>query len=102
MNRTGKRILAVVLTVVMVFTAFPAATFASLLGNDPAYNKEILNALQNITGSEDEAQAYYDVMQQYGLLDEDGNAVESWSILMDGEEITSDELRRRLRPGQVY
>ena len=96
MHTTGKRLLAVLLAALMLFTAAPMGALAAITQNTPEYNKEILNALQSITGSEDEAQAYYDVMQQYGLLDEDGNAVESWSIVMDGEEITADELREIL------
>ena len=53
----------------------------------------ILAQLQEICGSEDEAERYYGLLQQYGLLDEDGNAIDSWVITMDGEDVTLDELR---------
>lgn len=96
MNKHGKRIVAVFLTAIMLFTALPSGALAALVDNDPAYNREILNALTDMAGSEKEAEVYYDVMQQYGLLDEDGNAVENWTITMDGKDITLDELREVL------
>ena len=45
-------------------------------------------ALEQVAGSEDAAKQYYEILQQYNLLDEDGNTVDSWSITMDGEAIT--------------
>ena len=96
MHTTGKRLLAVILAALMLFTAVPMGALAAITQNTPEYNKEILNALTGLVGSETEAQDYYEVLQNYGLLDEDGNAVESWSIMMDGEEITADELREIL------
>ena len=96
MNTTGKRLLAVILAVLMLFTTFPAAALAALIDNDPAYNREILDALTEVAGSEDAAEDFYKLMQQYNLLDEDGNAVESWSIRMDGKNMTLDELREVL------
>ena len=96
MNRAGKRILAVVLTAIMVFSTCPAAAMASLLDNDPAYNEEVLNALTDLAGSEEGAREYYDVLDEYGLLDDDGHLAESWSIRMDGRDITLDELREVL------
>ena len=50
----------------------------------PRENEQILSELEAIAGSQDEAERYYDLMERYGLLDEDGNAVESWEIQMDG------------------
>lgn len=93
MKKHAKRLIAVLLAVIMVCSAAPVTVLASLLDNDPAYNREILKALQSVAGSEDKARDYYDIMEAYGLLDEDGNLAESWSIQMGGEDITLDELR---------
>ena len=93
MKHTVKRFLAVLLTVVMLATAFPPAAFAALLDNDPAYNQEILEMLESIAGSEEEAREYYAALQEYGLLDDDGNMIEEWTMEYHGKEITPDELR---------
>ncbi len=96
MKHLGMRITAIVLTLVMTFSLMPVQAFASLADNDPEYNREILNAIRDIVGSEDEAELYYAMMEHYGLLDEDGQLMESWSIRMDGEEISLSELREIL------
>ena len=88
-----RRILSMILCICMVITVLPVQAFAALLNNDPAENRAILAQLQEICGSEDEAERYYGLLQQYGLLDEDGNAIDSWVITMDGEDVTLDELR---------
>ena len=51
MKRTGKRIIAVLLTAVMLVACVPPVAFASLLNNDPAYNEEVLAALTDMAGS---------------------------------------------------
>ena len=91
-----KRVLALLLTAVMLCTMLPAAALAALLDNTPAYNGEILAALTDLVGSEDEAERYYDVLERYGLLDEDGSVAECWTIEMDGQELTLDELKEIL------
>lgn|GEM_PF-2910079 len=96
MKHLGMRITAIILTLVMTFSLMPVQAFASLADNDPEYNREILNAIQDIVGSEDEAELYYAMMEHYGLLDEDGHLMESWSIRMDGDEISLSELREVL------
>ena len=80
------------MTVVMLVSMLPVSAMAALLDNDPAYNQEILEQLKGIVGSEEEAERYYAVLEQYGLLDEDGSVKESWTIYMDGEEVTLDEI----------
>lgn len=87
--------LAFILTVMLVPSTALAA-LGDLLRNDPAYNQEILDALRQITGDEADAEAYYALLQRYNLLDEDGNAVENWSVTLDGEELTLDGLREVL------
>lgn len=96
MKQNFKRFLAVLLTVLLLFSCVPTFALASLLNNDSAQNKEILNALTDVIGSETEAETYYNVMEQYGLLDEDGNLAENWSIEMNGKDVTLDELREML------
>ena len=84
--------IAGLLAVVMVFTMLPMTVFASLLENDPEMNQEILEQLKDIVGSDEEAEQYYELLQHYGLLDEDGTVKESWEILYHGEEITLEEI----------
>ncbi|MEG2222752.1 MAG: hypothetical protein RRY95_08510, partial [Oscillospiraceae bacterium] len=91
-----QRILAALLTVVMLLTMLPMTAFASLLENSPAYNQAILSELTELCGGEDEAKRYYAILEQYGLLDESGNATDSWAITLDGEAITLEEIRALL------
>ena len=91
-----KRIVVAVLTALLLFDASPIPAMASVLSNAPAENEQILSELGSIAGSEDEAERYYELMERYGLLDEDGNPVESWTIQMDGKDVTLDEIRATL------
>lgn len=102
MKRRGKRLLSLLMAMVMTLMLIPTtawASFGDLLTRDAAYNAEILAALEQVAGSEDAAKQYYEILQQYNLLDEDGNTVDSWSITMDGEDITLDQLRELLARG---
>lgn len=99
MRRWGKRMLSLFLAFILTVMLVPSTALAALgdlLRNDPAYNQEILDALRQITGDEADAEAYYALLQRYNLLDEDGNAVENWSVTLDGEELTLDGLREVL------
>ncbi|MCR4772677.1 MAG: hypothetical protein K5855_10250 [Oscillospiraceae bacterium] len=96
MKHLSTRIIAIVLTLVMTLSLMPVQAFASLVDNDPEYNREMLNTIRDIVGSEDEAELYYAMMEHYGLLDEDGNLMGNWSIRMDGSEISLSELREIL------
>ena len=96
MKHLCKRITAVVLTLVMTFSLMPSQGIASPADNDPELNREMLNAIREIVGSEDEAELYYAMMERYGLLDKDGDLMESWSIRMDGREISLSALRETL------
>ena len=91
-----KRVVAVVLSALLLFNATPVPVLASIVSNLPRENEQILSELEAIAGSQDEAERYYDLMERYGLLDEDGNAVESWEIQMDGRDVTLDEIRETL------
>ena len=56
----------------MLVTMLPTTAFAALWENGRVHNQEILTALENLCGSKDEAQHYYALLDEYGLLDEDG------------------------------
>ena len=99
MRQCGKRLLSLAMALVMVLMLVPATVWASLsdlLTRDAAYNSEILSALEQFAGNPEDAQAYYEILQRYNLLDEDGSTVENWEITMSGEPITLDELREVL------
>lgn len=98
-GRLWKRALSLLLAVMMVVTVLPLQAFASiqeLLGNSAQENQAILDELTSITGSEEDAQRYYQLMRQYNLLDKDGHTVEEWSVTMDGEEVSIEEIRQVL------
>ncbi len=86
------RIISLILTLVLCMQVLPLTAFAALIDNDPAYNQVILDALTELVGSEDEATRYYALLDQYGLLDEEGNLSQSWEIWMDGRRVTLDEI----------
>jgi len=93
MKRMAKRLISMALVLLLSVQLVPVPALAALLDNDPAYNREILNALTEMVGSEDEASRYYAMLEHYGLLDEDGNLSESWEIWMDGEQVTLEDIR---------
>lgn len=88
-----RRLLSFLLCICMVITMLPATAYAALLDNEPATNREILAQLEAICGSEEEAERYYALLQQYGLLDEDGSVMDSWTITMDGADVKLSDLR---------
>ncbi len=92
MKFAAKRFISIILVIVMCMQALPMTVLAALIDNDPEYNEEILDALTDLVGSEDEAERYYALLDHYGLLDEDGNLSESWEIWMDGEQVTLDDI----------
>ena len=98
MRRNAKlsRLLALLLTVCMTLTMLPVNAMAALWDNTPEYNQEMLDYLQSIGGGEASAEAVYDALQKYGVLDEDGHVPEQWSITLDGAPITLSELRALL------
>ncbi len=96
METLWKRLLSGVMAIVVMLSLLPVTALASLLNNDPAVNREILDQLEQICGSPEEAERYYGLLCQYGLLNEEGAIPESWSVTMDGQDITLDELRKML------
>ncbi|MCR5767020.1 MAG: hypothetical protein K6G45_00815, partial [Lachnospiraceae bacterium] len=103
MKNFWKRFIAALLCTVMIVTLLPndmfgrtAASAASLLENSPEYNQEILDALSGIAGSEAGAEEYYRMLQQYGLIDDEGNIIENWDIELDGRKVDIDEIKEIL------
>ena len=101
MYRFWKRAVSVILSVVLMVTLLPqaeptAVSAAETLQSAPEYNRDIINALSDIVGGEEEAQAYYQMLQSYGLIDDEGNILDKWKIEMDGKEISLDEIKEIL------
>ena len=84
-----KRLTAVLLTLCMMLTLLPAPAYAAvgdLLGNSPAANQELLDQLSALTGQDSET--VLALLEQYGLLDEDGNLSTDQTVELDGVEYT--------------
>lgn len=97
MKKRWKRWIAGLLTAVMLVTMLPTAALAALWENSSSHNREILAALEELCGSEDEARYYYDLLDEYGLLEEDGDLFTNWSgvitIQEDSTPLTISEVR---------
>ena len=97
MNRLKKRMLSLLLVFSMTFSLLPGTAYAAvgdLLGNSPRENQALLEELENLTGQDGEAiQA---LLEQYGLLDEDGNLVTDKTVELDGVAYTLDEIEALL------
>ena len=81
------------MTAVMLVAALPTAAYAAvgdLVRRSAVENAALLAALEEVYG--DDAEAYLAVLEQYGLLDEDGNFVTDEKIVMDGQAYTLDEI----------
>lgn len=93
MRKNWKRWIAGLLTAVMLVTMLPTAAYAAvgdLLNMSAVQRTALLEALEAAYG--DDAEAYLAILEQYGLLDEDGNLVTDEKIVMDGVEYTLDEI----------
>lgn len=86
MRKNWKRWIAGLLTAVMLVTMLPTVAYAALWENSSSHNREILAALEELCGSEDEARYYYDLLDEYGLLDEDGDLFTNWSGVITIQE----------------
>lgn len=92
-----KRIFALLLCVCMTLTAVPTSVFASLTDNTAEENREILEALEEVVGSKEEAEQYYALLEKYGLLEEDGSLLKSTGAVIDGKNYTYEELCELLK-----
>lgn len=101
-----KRLLSGFMAVVMLFsTLYTSSAYASLTSNSPQTNKQILSELEGIgmlkdvlgeKVTDEELQEYYKILQNYGLLDENGSEVNEWDIWLDGEQVTLDDIKKIL------
>ncbi len=96
MKHLCRKFVSMLLSVLLCVQMLPTAALAALTDNSPEYNRDILSALEKIVGSEDEAGRYYAVLEQYGLLDEDGSMSEDWDIWLDGKQVTLSEIEALL------
>ena len=98
MYRFWKRAVSVILSVVLMVTLLPqaeptAVSAAETLQSAPEYNRDIINLLSDIVGGEESAEEYYQMLQQYGLIDDKGNIINNWKIEKDGKQISLDEIK---------
>ena len=92
-----KRFLSLLLTVCMTLSLLSAPAYAAvgnLLRNSPEENLALLEELENLTGQD--GAAVRALLEQYGLLDEDGNLVTDQSIVLNGTEYTLQEIEALL------
>ncbi len=97
MRKRWKRWLAGVMTAVMLIAALPTAAYAAvgdLLDMSSVQRTALLEALEDAYG--EDAEAYLAILEQYGLVDEDGSFVTDEKIVMDGVEYTLDEIEATL------
>ena len=88
-----KRLLSLLLVVCMALSMLPATAYAAvsdLLPNSRGQNQEILDQLSALTEG-NSAQAYA-LLEQLGLLDENGQLKTDYTIDLDGETYTLDEM----------
>lgn len=106
MKKIYKQLLAGLLAILMVFTSIGNNVYADiLLDNGSEKNKEILSELEGIAllkdvlgedVSDEDLQKYYEILQNYGLLDSDGSEIKNWDIWLDGKKVTLDEIKALL------
>ena len=97
MKRGWKRLLAGILTAVMLMTALPIQALAAvgaLAGNSAVENAALLQALKDAYG--EDAETYLALLEDYGLLDGDGNLVTDEKLTVDGKEYTLDQIEALL------
>ena len=100
MKKIYKQLLAGLLAILMVLTSIGNNVYADiLLDNGSEKNKEILSELEGIAllkdvlgedVSDEDLQRYYEILQNYGLLDSDGSEIKNWDIWLDGKKVTLD------------
>lgn len=92
-----KKLLSLLLAVCMTLSLLPGTAYAAvgdLLSNSAQENQALLETLENLTGQD--GAAIQAMLEQYGLLDENGNLVTDQTITLDGVEYTLDELEALL------
>ena len=92
-----KRVVSLLLAILMTVSVLPGTAFAAvgnLLGNSPVENQALLEQLEDLTGQDSEM--LWTLLEQYGLLDEDGNLVTDKTVQLDGVEYTLEQLESML------
>lgn len=62
-------------------------------GNSAQENAQLLQQLEAFTGGESEAAAALATMRDLGLVDENGNLLQTRTVTLDGQEMTLDQVR---------
>ena len=97
MRHFGKRLFGLFLAACMTLSLLPSTVYAAvggLLRNSPAENQALLEQLGALTGYD--AEAAQALLEQYGLLDEDGNLDIDQTVELDGVEYTLEEIEALL------
>lgn len=98
-HRVLKSLVAGVLCVYLFVSSLPLGALAAVTqtkGNTAGENQAVLETLQALTGDEEQAAAALESLQEYGLLDEDGNLRQTSSVTLDGKEMTLQQVREYL------
>lgn len=94
--RMTKRLLAALLCACLLVTSLPLQALAAVdvtKGNSAQENAQLLQQLEALTGGESEAAAALDTMRDLGLVDENGNLLQTRTVTLDGQEMTLDQVR---------
>ncbi len=88
--RMLKRLLAALLCACLLVTSLPLQALAAVdvtKGNSAQENAQLLQQLEALTGGESEAAAALDTMRDLGLVDENGNLLQTRTVTLDGQEM---------------
>lgn len=94
--RMPKRLLAALLCACLLVTSLPLQALAAVdvtKGNSAQENAQLLQQLEALTGGESEAAAALATMRDLGLVDENGNLLQTRTVTLDGQEMTLDQVR---------
>ena len=92
MGKLRKRILASLMSLIIVLNLLPGTAYAALedlIGNDPSVNQAILDELTSLTGMDE--QTVTALLEGYGLLDESGQLKVHETLVLDGQTYTLAE-----------
>ena len=94
--RMPKRLLAALLCACLLVTSLPLQALAAVdvtKGTSAQENAQLLQQLEALTGGESEAAAALATMRDLGLVDENGNLLQTRTVTLDGQEMTLDQVR---------
>lgn len=93
--RMTKRLLAALLCACLLVTSLPLQALAAVdvtKGNSAQENAQLLQQLEALTGGESEAAAALATMRDLGLVNENGNLLQTRTVTLDGQEMTLDQV----------